>query len=92
MNYISFIHKINIIYSMEKEPQGAVTVVAVEILEIETGVVMEAVDDLETEIGTVIVVTEVVVDVLMEVIAGKKLNADYPEMNISFSAILVFIA
>ena len=69
--------------SMEKVHPGAVTVVDEEISEIETDVVMAVeVGVLETEIETVIVVTEAVVRDLMEVMAGKNVDARLVKANV----------
>jgi len=71
---------------MEKVLQGAVTVGDEEISEIETDVVMAEVGVLETEIETVIVVTEVVVRDLMEATVGKELDIDLVKTKLNISA------
>ena len=65
---------------MEKAHQGAVTEADEGISEIETDEVTAAVDVLETE--TVIVVTEAAVRDLMEVIAGKDVDARLVQANV----------
>ena len=77
---------ITIYNSMEKVLQGAVTVGEEEISEIETDVVMAEVGVLETEIETVIVVTEVVVRDLMEATVGKELDIDLFKTKLNISA------
>ena len=67
---------------MEKVHQGAVTEADEGISEIETDEVMAVVDVLETEMEAVIVVTEAAARDLMEVIAGKDVDARLVQANV----------
>ena len=68
---------------MEKVHLETVTEVEEGISEIETDEVTAVVDVLETEIETVIVVTEAVVHDLMEDMAGKELDIDLVRIKLN---------